>query len=159
HAACAALSNGTREDDGCSAGIANIVRRAPGTAATIASRKSGVKWKARQRSPVACSWPHSKQLPSSPSSTAPGASTAEPRVERYWNVPSVTAAMHAAWCRSSNGRSCGPAVHATSLTLQPGPDANRREVNAMPQTSNFSQAAEGESGLGMTTLTYERVGT
>src|SRR5262249_1578647 len=106
-----------------------------------------------------CVWPHSKQLPSSPSSTAPGASTAEPRVERYWNVPSVTAAMHAAWGRSSNGRSCGPAVHATSLTLQPGPGANRRQLKAMPQTSNFSQAAEGESGLRMTTLTYERVGT
>jgi hypothetical protein len=39
--------------------------------------------------------------------------------------------MQAAWWRSSNGRSRGPAAHTTSLTLQPGPEAKTREFNAI----------------------------
>ena len=86
-AASASAISGMSAGSGGRCGSVNAVRRAPGTAATTVSRYSGVKWKARQRSPVPCSWPHSKQVPALPSSRAPGASTALPSRERYWNVP------------------------------------------------------------------------
>src|SRR5271163_1844512 len=56
--------------------------------------------------------------------------------------------MHTPSCRSSNGRSCGPEVQTTSSTRQPVPQAKRREVSAMTQISNFSQAREPRQHLG-----------
>ena len=82
----AAAISGMSSGNGGSRGTTNSVCRAPGIAAAIASKCVASKWKARQRSPVPCSWPHSKHAPSLPRSTAPGASTAEPCVDRYWNA-------------------------------------------------------------------------
>ena len=85
-----------------------------------------------------------------PSNTAPGASAPAPWVERYWNVPSITAAMQTVSCRSSKGLSAGPAVQATSETLQPGPEAReaKGEGSHADAYSNFPQV----TGLGIAYL-------
>src|SRR5439155_1696487 len=120
-----AAARATSADNSRTAGSRDTRKRrwprvAPASAANP-SNQSGAYRKATQRSPAACSCPHSKHWPAFPSRNDPGVIRSRPSGVRYWKLPTTTTPIETCACRSSNGRAAGASVHITTSSDQPSP--------------------------------------
>ena len=116
----AAATRGARARMAGRRGVRKSSRPRTPASAAMRSKYSGENQNATQRSPSPCACPHSKHWPGLPSIMAPGVITPPPVVVRYWKLPLSTTAIECCACRSSNGRSRGPAVQITSRDAPAG---------------------------------------
>ena len=160
----AASAAAMRGVSGGSGGRPRCVKKARDRARRASRRPAARRSRARngrreQRSPRACSCPHSKQAPALPSRSAPGASVAPPWRVRYWKLPCGHRgdADTAACCSSNGAVAPGRASQTTSRTRQPAPDASRCVAMTWQKSRaarchargnrNFSQASDARGRL------------